>query len=91
MIAELDIYRAAGSDAVIEVVRMVARMLELSDLQGRVLWQRIRHAIEVLQALRKELGIDFWLLHLCEPGGAQSNVPRANSAACNAAGMVLAR
>jgi len=29
---------------------MVDRMLELGDLEGRLLWQRIRRAIEVLQA-----------------------------------------
>src|SRR5215813_8602451 len=57
MISELDIYRAAnlvikrhGGDAVIEAARMVDRMLERGDPEGRVLWQRIRRAIEVLQA-----------------------------------------
>jgi len=57
MISDLDIYRAAnlvikrhGPDAVIEAARMVDRMLELGDPEGRALWQRIRHAIEVLQA-----------------------------------------
>ena len=29
---------------------MVERMLELGDPDGRALWQRIRRAIEVLQA-----------------------------------------
>jgi hypothetical protein len=57
MTSDLDIYRAAnlvikryGSDAVIEAARMVDRMLELDDLEGRDLWRRIRHAILVLQA-----------------------------------------
>ena len=56
MISEQDIYRAAnlvikrhGGDAVIEAARMVDRMLELGDFEGRALWQRIRRAIEVLQ------------------------------------------
>ena len=57
MISDLDIYRAAtlvikrhGPEAVIEAARMVDRMLELGDLEGRLLWQRIRRAIEMLQA-----------------------------------------
>jgi hypothetical protein len=57
MISDLDIYRAAnlvikrhGSDAVIEAARMVERMLDLGDLNGRDLWRRIRRAIEMLQA-----------------------------------------
>jgi hypothetical protein len=57
MTSDLDIYRAAnlvikryGSDAVIEAARMVDRMLELDDLEGRDLWRRIRRAILVLQA-----------------------------------------
>ena len=57
MISDLDIYKAAtlvikrhGGDAVIEAARMVDRMLELGDLEGRDLWCRIRSAIEVLQA-----------------------------------------
>ena len=51
MISELDIYRAAnlvinrhGGDAIIEAARMVDRMLELGDRDGRALWQRIRCA-----------------------------------------------
>jgi hypothetical protein len=39
-----------GADAVIEAARMVDRMLELGDLEGRNLWRRIRRAILVLQA-----------------------------------------
>ena len=57
MTSDLDIYRAAnlvikrhGGDAVIEAARMVDRMLELGDREGRALWQRICRAIEVLQA-----------------------------------------
>src|SRR5262249_45730636 len=57
MTSDLDIYRAAnlvitrhGGGAVIEAARMVDRMLELGDPDGRALWQRIRRAIEVLQA-----------------------------------------
>jgi hypothetical protein len=57
MISELDIYRAAnlvikrhGPEAVIEAARMIDRMLELDDAEGRDLWRRIRRAIETLQA-----------------------------------------
>ena len=57
MISDLDIYRAAnlvikchGTEAVIEAARMVDRMLELDDPEGRDLWRRIRRAIEALQA-----------------------------------------
>ena len=57
MISERDIYRAAtlvikrhGAEAVIEAARMTDRMLELSDVEGRDLWRRIRRAIETLQA-----------------------------------------
>ena len=57
MISDLDSYRAAnlvikrhGADAVIEATRMVGRMLELGDLEGRELGRRIRRAILVLQA-----------------------------------------
>jgi hypothetical protein len=57
MISNLDIYRAAnllierhGTDAVIEAARMIDRMLDLSDLEGRSVWKRIKRAIETLQA-----------------------------------------
>ena len=57
MISDLDIYRAAnlvierhGGDAVIEAARMLDRMLELGDVEGRDLWRRIGRAIETLQA-----------------------------------------
>ena len=57
MISDLDIYRAAnlvisrhGPDALVEAARMVDRMLELGDSDGRAVWRRIRRAIEALQA-----------------------------------------
>lgn len=57
MISDLDIYRAAnllidrhGADALIEAARMIDRMLEHGDMEGRTVWRRIRRAIEVLQA-----------------------------------------
>ena len=57
MISDLDIYRAAnlvikhhGVDAAIEAARMVERMMELGDLEGRDLWLLIWRTIEVLQA-----------------------------------------
>jgi hypothetical protein len=57
VISELDIYRAAnllierhGADAVIEAARMIDRMLDLSDPEGRSVWKRIKSAIEHLQA-----------------------------------------
>jgi hypothetical protein len=58
MVTELDIYRAAnmlierhGADAVIEAARMIDRMLNHGDTEGRQVWRRIKSAIEVLQAL----------------------------------------
>jgi hypothetical protein len=57
VISELDIYRAAnllidrhGGDALIEAARMIDRMLELGDREGRSVWRRIKAAIEQLQA-----------------------------------------
>jgi hypothetical protein len=57
VISELDIYRAAnllidrhGGDALIEAARMIDRMLELGDPEGRQVWKRIKAAIEQLQA-----------------------------------------
>jgi hypothetical protein len=57
MISELDIYRAAsmlierhGADALIEAGRMIDRMLDQGDLEGRAVWRRIKTAIEALQA-----------------------------------------
>ncbi len=57
MISEIDIYRAAnlvierhGADALIEAARMIDRMLDHGDPEGQRVWQRIRRAIETLQA-----------------------------------------
>ena len=57
MISDLDICRAAnmlierhGADAVIEATRMIDRMLDYGDLDGRQVWRRIRRAIEALRA-----------------------------------------
>ena len=48
MVSDLDIYRSANllikryrADAPIEASRMVDRMLELDDTEGRAVWQRI--------------------------------------------------
>jgi hypothetical protein len=53
VISGLDIYRAAnllidrhGADALIEAARMIDRMLELGDPEGRSVWRRIKAAIE---------------------------------------------
>jgi hypothetical protein len=57
MISELDIYRAAnllierhGTDALIEASHLVDRMLDRGDTAGRLIWLRIKRAIEMLQA-----------------------------------------
>jgi len=57
VISELDIYRAAsllidrhGGDAVVEAAQMIDRMLELGDPEGRLVWKRIKRAIEHLEA-----------------------------------------
>lgn len=57
MISDLDIYRAAnlllerhGADALMEAARRIDTMLDRGDLDGRLLWLRIKHAIEALQA-----------------------------------------
>ena len=57
MIPELDIYRAAnllidrhGGDALVEAAKMIDRMLELGDPEGRQVWRLIKRAIEQLQA-----------------------------------------
>jgi hypothetical protein len=56
-VSEVDIWRAAnmlierhGADALIEAGRMIDRMLEHGDLEGRAVWRRIKKAIEALQA-----------------------------------------
>jgi len=53
----ISIYRAAnrlieryGADAVIEAARMIDRMLDRGDPEGQRVWQRIKSAIEALQA-----------------------------------------
>jgi hypothetical protein len=58
VISELDIYRAAnllidrhGGDALVEAARMIDRMLELGDPDGRQVWRRIKRAIETLRAV----------------------------------------
>jgi hypothetical protein len=55
VISELDIFRAAnllidrhGGDAVVEAAKMIDRMLELGDPEGRQVWRRIKAAIEQL-------------------------------------------
>jgi hypothetical protein len=57
MVSELDIYRAAnmlierhGADAIIEAARMIDRMLDHGDMEGRQVWRRIKRAIEALRA-----------------------------------------
>jgi hypothetical protein len=57
MIPDLDIYRAAnllidrhGGDALVEAAKMIDRMLELGDPEGRQVWRLIKRAIEQLQA-----------------------------------------
>jgi hypothetical protein len=57
MITDLDIYRAAnllidryGHDALTEAARRVDRMLADGDSEGRIVWRRIKRAIEALQA-----------------------------------------
>jgi hypothetical protein len=56
MITDLDIYRAAnllidryGDDALTEAAQMIDRMLAEGDSEGRIVWRRIKRAIEELQ------------------------------------------
>jgi hypothetical protein len=56
LISDLDIYCAAnmlierhGANALIEAGRMIDRMLDHGDLEGRAVLRRIRLAIEALQ------------------------------------------
>jgi hypothetical protein len=58
MVPDLDIWRAAnlligryGANAELEAARRADLMLERGDDEGRVLWARIRRAVEALQAL----------------------------------------
>jgi hypothetical protein len=57
LISDLDIYRAAnllvdrhGPNALIEAAQMIDRMLANGDEEGRLVWRRIKRAIEKLQA-----------------------------------------
>lgn len=56
MVSNLDIYRGAlghqrhGDNALIEVSRMLDWMLANGDEEGRLVWRRIKRAIEALQA-----------------------------------------
>ena len=57
MISEPDIYRAAamlierhGANAVLEAAKMIDRMLEHGDLEGRAVWLQIKQAIADLEA-----------------------------------------
>jgi hypothetical protein len=57
MISHLDIYRAAnllierhGEGALTEAAQMIDRMLDRGDTEGRLVWWRIKRAIEALQA-----------------------------------------
>ena len=57
MINDLDIYRAAhlvikqhGDSALIEAAQMIDRVLANGDEEGRLVWRRIKRAIETLQA-----------------------------------------
>jgi len=57
MVSNLDIWRAAnllireyGDDAELEAVRRQDLMLDRNDDEGRLVWARIRRAIEALRA-----------------------------------------
>jgi hypothetical protein len=57
MISDLDIWRAAnllirrhGADAEIEAAQRADLMLERGDIEGQLVWMRIRRAIAQLQA-----------------------------------------
>jgi len=57
VLSDLDIWRAAnllirqhGADAQLEAARLHDRMLDPGDDDGRLVWARIRRAIEALQA-----------------------------------------
>ena len=57
MISDLDIWRAAnllirkhGADAELEAAKRADLMLDRGDDEGRLLWARIKRAIEALQA-----------------------------------------
>jgi hypothetical protein len=57
MVSNLDIWRAAnllirehGDDAELEAARLQDLMLDRDDDEGRLVWARIRQAIEALRA-----------------------------------------
>ncbi len=57
MISDLDIWRAAnllirkhGADAELEAARLQELMLDRGDNEGRLVWARIKRAIEALRA-----------------------------------------
>jgi len=57
VVSDLDIYRAAnllmdrhGEDALVEAAQMIDRMLDNGDEEGRLVWRRIKRAIEAIQA-----------------------------------------
>ena len=57
MVSELDIWRAAnllirrhGADAELEAAKRADLMLDRGDDDGRLLWMRIRRAVEALRA-----------------------------------------
>jgi hypothetical protein len=57
VVSDLDIWRAAnmlirqhGGDAGLEAARLQDLMLDRGDDEGRLVWVRIRRAIEALQA-----------------------------------------
>ena len=57
MISDREVWTAAnliverhGANAQIEAARMIDRMLDRGDREGQLTWQRIRRAIEALQA-----------------------------------------
>lgn len=59
MVSDLDIWRAAnlliqkhGANAELEATKRADLMLDRGDDDGRLLWARIRRAIEDLQSLR---------------------------------------
>jgi hypothetical protein len=57
MVSDLDIYRAAnllidrvGFDALAEAARLLDVSLDPGDLEARLVWFRVRKAIEALEA-----------------------------------------
>jgi hypothetical protein len=57
MVSDLDIYRAAnllinrdGFDVIVEAARLLVVSLDWGDLEARLVWCRVRKAIEALKA-----------------------------------------